>query len=268
MDYFISNDLYEPAGAQSHYTERLFELHDLPTLAYYQRPPAPEPAPDRSVFGLHPEDHVYLCPQSLFKLHPDFDPLLAAIIARDPRAIVVLLGAQYEDHTLQLSARLKRSLGEAARRILILDRMPYARYMQLLSIGDVCLDTICFNGMNTSLEALSVGLPVVTLPGSLQRGRHTQAMLRKLGIADCIAHSAQGYVDIAVRLACDAQFARSVRERIRERAGVLYEDPRVLREFARFFVTALREKRPEIAWPQPRGTAQDDTAHAVEHATH
>src|SRR5678815_2597611 len=43
MDYFISNDLFEPADAQAHYTERLFQLRDLGTLAYYYRPPVPTP---------------------------------------------------------------------------------------------------------------------------------------------------------------------------------------------------------------------------------
>ena len=38
MDYYISNDLYEPPGATAHYSERLIELHALPTLAYYFRP--------------------------------------------------------------------------------------------------------------------------------------------------------------------------------------------------------------------------------------
>src|SRR5208337_1279441 len=41
MDYFVSNDLFEPPDAPSHYSERLILLHDLPTLAYYYKPPLP-----------------------------------------------------------------------------------------------------------------------------------------------------------------------------------------------------------------------------------
>jgi predicted O-linked N-acetylglucosamine transferase (SPINDLY family) len=252
MDYFVSNDLYEPPGAEAHYTERLFQLRDLPTLAYYYRPAAPESLPDRAEFGLHPNDHVYLCPQTLFKLHPEFDFILRNILRKDPRGIVVLISALYDDHTKQLHDRLARTIGDVVERILLLDRMPAARYMQLLAVSDVCLDTIYFNGMNTSLEALSVGVPIVTLPGPLQRSRHTQAMYRKLGVTDCIAESAEDYASIAVRLACDPQFAGSVRQRIRERSAVLYEDARVVREFERFFVTALREKRPDLSWPETR----------------
>ncbi len=52
MDYFISNDLYETPAAQTHYSERLFLLHDLGSLAYYYRPPAPQPSKPRAAFGL------------------------------------------------------------------------------------------------------------------------------------------------------------------------------------------------------------------------
>ena len=76
------------------------------------------------------------------------------------------------------------------------------------------LDTVHFNGMNTSLEAFAVGTPVVTLPAALQRGRHTQAMYRRMGLDDLIAADADGYVEQAVRLANDASYRRAVSDRI------------------------------------------------------
>jgi protein O-GlcNAc transferase len=239
MDYFISNDLFEPEGAQEHYSERLFLLEDLPTLAYYFRP-EPVALPARTEFGLRDEDHVYVCPQTLFKLHPEFDVVMGGILSRDRLGIVVLIRGQYEDFTADIKRRFEGSLRGVKERVLFLDAMPTARFMQLLMISDVCLDTLHFNGMNSSLEAFSVGLPIVTLPGRLQRGRHTQAMYRKMGILDCIAPDAAHYVDIAVRLGCDKRYARTIRDRISARNHVLYEDPRVVSEFERFFLHAMR----------------------------
>jgi protein O-GlcNAc transferase len=105
------------------------------------------------------------------------------------------------------------------------------------------LDSIHFNGMNTTLQAFAVGTPVVTLPGRFQRGRHTQAMYRKMGIHDCIARDPQDYVDIAVRVGTDGSYAHDLRERILSRNQVLYEDPRVVSEFERFFSDALGHER-------------------------
>jgi protein O-GlcNAc transferase len=240
MDYFISNDLFEPEDAQDHYSERLFLLENLPTLAYYYRPELPLAAPTRTEFGLRDQDHVYVCPQTLFKLHAEFDAVMGGILRRDPLGIVVLIRGQYEDYTAEIERRFERSLGDVKERILFLDSMPSERFMQLLTVADVCLDTLHFNGMNSSLEAFSVGLPIVTLPGRLQRGRHTQAMYRKMGILDCIASNATHYVDIAVSLGCDKGYAREIRDRIMARNHVLYEDPRVVHEFERFFFHAVQ----------------------------
>jgi protein O-GlcNAc transferase len=243
MDYFISNDLYEPAGAADHYTEQLFLLHDLPTLAYYHRPVAPPGCAQRFSFGLRDQDHVYLCPQTPFKIHPEFDVLLQGILARDPHGVAVFIRLHYDDYIERLQERFARSLGEAAHRVVFLDPMLFPRFLQLLSIADVCLDTMHFNGMNSSLEAFSMGAPIVTFPGRMQRGRHTQAMYRKMGILDCIAKSPADYIDIAVRLGNDKCFADSIRRRILHRNNLLYEDPMVVREFERFFQHALRQAR-------------------------
>lgn len=235
MDYFVSSDLFEPRDAASHYSEKLYLLDDLPTLAYYYRPDPPRILPDRAVFGLHDADHVYLCPQTLFKLHPEFDALLLGILEGDPQGVLVLIRGRYEDYTHQILQRFSHTLKDVLDRIVFLDPMAFPRFMQLLAIADVCLDTLHFNGMNSSLEAFSVGTPVVTLPGRFQRGRHTQAMYRKMGILECIAQDAAQYVDIALGLGRDKACARSVRERILARNGVLYEDRRVVTEFERFF---------------------------------
>jgi predicted O-linked N-acetylglucosamine transferase (SPINDLY family) len=248
MDYFVSNDWYEPADSDAHYTERLFLLRELPTLAYYYRPPVP-PAVERSSFGLHEDDHVYVCPQALFKLHPDMDSAFARILQCDAAAIIVLIRAPFDDWTERLQARLRRNLGPDASRIHWIDRMTFTRFLQLLRVADVALDTWHFNGMNSSLEALAMGLPVVTLPGRFQRGRHTQAMYRAMGIPDGIAASESEYVEIALRIAADPAYARSLRQRIEAASGVLFENPRVVREFERFFLTATRAARPGWAWP-------------------
>jgi protein O-GlcNAc transferase len=154
---------------------------------------------------------------------------------------VVFIRGQYEDYAEQLMRRLSRNLARDVERVLMLDPMRFDRFMQLLATADVCLDTLHFNGMNSSLEAFAVGTPVVTLPGRLQRGRHTQAMYRKMGVLDCIANDRAHYIDIAARLGCDAEFAADIRRRLLEENQALHEDQSVVREFERFFFHALRQ---------------------------
>ncbi len=239
LDYFISNDLYEPPGASEHYTERLFLLHDLPTLAYYYRPETPASSATPADWGFAADEHLYVCAQTLFKLHPEFDQILGGILARDARARIVLIDGQYKGWSERLARRFRGSMGVLAERISFVQRMDGERYLGLLRLAHVALDTIHFNGMNSSLEALAMGTPVVTWPGKLQRGRHTQAMYRRMQLQDCIARDASDYVEIAVRIGTDPDYRRALSRSIVERSTVLFEDPRTVREFERFFDQAL-----------------------------
>jgi protein O-GlcNAc transferase len=241
MDYYVSNDLYEPPSASGHYSERLFELHELPTLAYYYRPPVPQRPSTRADLGLAAHRRLYVCPQSLFKLHPDFDALVSRILQRDGAGSVMLFAGECAEWSVLLQRRFRRTMPEVADRIHFMPRQPYARFLQILSVADVVLDTPHFNGMITSIDAFSVGTPVVTLPGALQRGRVTQAMYRALGIDDGIAAGADEYADLAVGIAVNLERRRALQGLILERNHRLFEDRRVVAEFERFFLAAHLE---------------------------
>jgi len=242
MDWFVSSDLFEPEGSEAHYSERLHLLRDAGTLAYYYRPELVV-EPSRALFGLpeHGRSNVYLCPQTLFKFHPDFDAILGGILDADPDGLLVLLEAKLSTWGSMLRARLARTIGPIAmERVRFLPQQGTPEFLALIASADVMLDTVHFNGMNTSLEAFAVGTPVVTWPRDFQRGRHTAGMYRRMGIDELVADSAQGYIDRAVRLGRDPAFRARMREAILDRCGVLYEDRNVVRQFEAFFIDALK----------------------------
>jgi predicted O-linked N-acetylglucosamine transferase (SPINDLY family) len=239
MDYFISNDLFEIEDAQAHYSEKLFNLHDLGTLAYYYRPRLPDLLKKREAYGLPTDAHLYICPQTLFKFHPDIDAMLGNILRADPDGRLVLIEGKFPHWGELLRQRLTRTLPDVLDRILWLPAQKGDDFINLLAVCDVMLDTPHFNGMNTSLEAFATGTPVVTLPMLLQRGRHTFGMYAKMDIDDCIASDPQDYVKIAVQIGTDPSLRRSLSERILSANSVLFEDIRVVQEFERFFTEAV-----------------------------
>lgn len=243
VDYFVSNDLFEPAEAQEHYSEKLFLLHDLGTLAYYYRPQLPKLMKRREDFGLPAAANLYLCPQALFKFHPEFDPILGGILQGDPRGRVVLLAGKVSHWATLLRARFAAAFPNAVDRVIFLPRQNSADFINLIAISDVMLDTIHFNGMNTSLEAFSLGTPIVTLPTAFQRGRHTAGMYRKMGMQECIGSSPEDFVRIAIKLGTEENYRQYVKSEILRRNEVLFEDRRVAREFERFFREAVARVR-------------------------
>jgi predicted O-linked N-acetylglucosamine transferase (SPINDLY family) len=126
----------------------------------------------------------------------------------------------------------------------------FADYLSLNLAGDVLLDTPVWSGGKTSLEGLSCGLPLVTLPGDFMRGRHAFAMLKMIGIEDTIAQDVDHYVDIAVRLGTDPDFYREMRKEISNRSYRLFDDLSVPRALEKFFIHVV-QKAPEHVESNP-----------------
>ncbi len=221
MDYFVSSHLAEPDDAETHYTEQLVRLPNLGIC--YERPELAGPPRTREQFGLDPNRRVYLCPQTLFKFHPEFDSVLSKILEADPQGDLVVIESPAPSWNQALRQRWQRTLPDAERRVRFLPSIPRADFLHLLATADVMLDPFPFCGGNTTYEALGVGTPVVTLPGRFLRGRLTLAMYQLMGISTPVASTPDEYVELAVRLATDRDFGSEVRRSIVETRNVLFD---------------------------------------------
>jgi predicted O-linked N-acetylglucosamine transferase (SPINDLY family) len=185
--------------------------------------------------GFVPGEHVYACPQSLFKFHPEFDPMLGEILRRDPKGVLVLQhGMSPVWHGLLLD-RFERSIPDVVDRIRWLPGLSHDMYLALLAESEVTLDPIHFGGGNTTYEMLSLGTPVVTLPGQFLRSRISRALYTKAGYDNLIVADAEEYVEKAVALGTDPAYRREVSAEILERCDVLYDDLGEIRDLEDFF---------------------------------
>jgi predicted O-linked N-acetylglucosamine transferase (SPINDLY family) len=237
IDYFLSSDWIEPEGAEEHYTEALVRLPTFPT--FESRRPRPDPPAARAEFGLPEGRHLYMCLQRLAKFHPDFDAMLGGVLRGDPRGLVIALEDAGGHDAARLRARLAATIPDVAGRVLFLPRQSHPGYLRLLSLADVVLDTPHYSAGLTGHDALSLGLPIVTLPGRFKVGRYVLADYRRLGINDLVAASPEEYAILATRLGTDCSFRENLAGRIASAAGVLFEDPGVVWEHERFFERAL-----------------------------
>jgi protein O-GlcNAc transferase len=244
IDYFVSSRDMEPADGAASYRERLALLPGLGT--HYGMPAVPGGG-SREEFELPVDATLYLVPQSLFKIHPENDALLADVMAHDPKGRLVFFAAPYDTVTSAFHARLTAALAghglKVEDRAIYLPYMPHADYLRVNTLCDVMLDTLHWSGGNTSLDALACGLPVVTLPGHLMRGRQSMAMLRLLGMEELIARDGADYVAKAVKVGTDRELRAALAARIKAGLPTLFDRDEPIRELEDFLEKAVKESR-------------------------
>ena len=240
IDYFISSFHLQEADfekAQSHYTENLVRLTLPPTYLYPIQKPKHNDTPN---IAFADGKNRYVCLQSLFKIHPDFDLILVEILRRDPNGICIFIEGQVGWSKI-LRARWEELESGINTRIHFLPRLDQNAFLALINAADVILDTIFCCGGISSAEALSQGTPIVTWPNSdLLFAKVTTAYYQEIGIMDCIAIDTEDYVAKSVRLGTDRAWRKAVSKRISEQNHLLFKRREVLDELEKFFKSSLR----------------------------
>ncbi|MFO0940863.1 MAG: TIGR03032 family protein [Pirellulales bacterium] len=239
IDFFLSSKLLEMEEGQRNYTEHLVKFDRLAT--YFELPQVEFSQPqDRKSrrdlgrsFGFETSLNYYVCPQTLYKVHPDYDSYIKGVLQSDPQAKFVLIEGREQNWTNRLRTRLESSLGtDLAGRVEWLKPQPRIDYLRLLAASDVILDPIHFGGGHSSYEALAMSAPVVTLPGDLLRNRITLALYRLMGMDQLIVASPSQYVSLAVSIANDETFRRSLSESIYQCRNRIFENRQEVDEFS------------------------------------
>jgi predicted O-linked N-acetylglucosamine transferase (SPINDLY family) len=164
--------------------------------------------------ALHLHGNLYVCPQHLSKLHPAYDRVLAQIMRQDPNAqLAIVYNKGWRLWQQKLAARLRRSLGFSAfRRVHFFSSLGHDQFQRLLRAAKVALDPFPVGGCVTTLEALVMGTPVVTLPTATITERFTLGMYRRMGLVgqdgapgahgriECVAKDEEEYVAMALKL--------------------------------------------------------------------
>ena len=117
------------------------------------------------------------------------------------------------------------------------------KYQSLNALGDIYLDTPGWSGGNTTLEAIYQGLPIVTMRGREMRACVSAGMLALIGAIETVADDDATFVDIAVRLAQNIDWRRSVRQKVIEGRTRLETAVESVRAMEDFFESAVADAR-------------------------
>jgi predicted O-linked N-acetylglucosamine transferase (SPINDLY family) len=107
--------------------------------------------------------------------------------------------------------------GVYADRFQLLPRLPLDACLQQYLQIDIALDPFPCNGGTTTCESLWMGVPVISRVGRSGASRSGISLLTNAGLAQLVADSREGYVDIALGLATDLPALAQLRATLRER---------------------------------------------------
>jgi predicted O-linked N-acetylglucosamine transferase (SPINDLY family) len=225
MDYRLSDPYLDPTDADtSVYSEETIRLPDTiwcydPLTDVPEVSPLPALAEGRITFGSL--NHFR-------KVHAGVLRLWAKVLNAVPRSRLILVapdGARARLHSFFEEAGVTRDRIEFVGRVARLDYL--ARYREI----DIGLDTFPYNGHTTTLDALWMGVPTVTLVGDTVVGRGGVCLSMNMGLPELIAKTEEEYVQVASSLAGDLEHLSALRQTLRARLqqSPLMDAPRFAR---------------------------------------
>jgi predicted O-linked N-acetylglucosamine transferase (SPINDLY family) len=215
IDYFITDPFTSPAGSGQRFTETPVYL---PHTRFCYGPPAYAP----EVGPLPAQKNGYVTFGSfnrLPKLTGEAVNAWSQILRCVPGSRLVIKSGALSEPLVQSRLRARFAQHGVAEECLDL-RMGSNHPEMLAEYGDIdiALDTFPFNGGMTTLEALWMGVPVLTIAGDTVVSRQTVSALANIGLAEELAFAdAAAYIAGAVALASDGVRLAALRQQLRPR---------------------------------------------------
>lgn len=235
IDYYLADAWTLPEAQESYFSEQIWRLPD--NYVCFSRPSVdlavcepPVLQSGRLTFGSF---------NNLAKMTEEVVELWTRILRAIPNSCLLLKASQLGDEGVcqQVAAQYSR-FGIAPDRLLLEGATPgRAEHLSAYHRVDIGLDPFPYNGVTTTMEALWMGVPVLSLAGDRFLARQGVGILTNTGLLDWIAADADELLSKAVAFASDHKHLAELRAALRKRLAnsPLLDAPR----FARGFEDAL-----------------------------
>lgn len=214
IDYLLTDRWEVPDDRRARFAE---EVVPLAAGRFAYRPPAYAPAP-ASPPSLGAKRVTFGSFNNLGKVTEPVIRLWSRILAAIDGSRLLLKWSSLEDPGVAASiARRFAAYGIARDRLDLRGGSPHDVMLAEYGDIDIALDPFPFSGCLTTVEALWMGVPVVTLEGGRPVARQSAAILSRLDLRDLVARDDESYVRRAVTLATDIDLRATLRTGLRRR---------------------------------------------------
>ena len=231
MDYVLGDPHAIPTEHENHFSETVWRLPEsylcLSAPAYsINVAPLPALSTGQVTFGSF---------NNLTKMNDAVVELWARILLSVPNSRLYLKTSQLHDANIREQTRRRfASWGIAPERLLLSGTLgSITDHLSEYNKIDVALDTFPYTGVTTSVEALWMGVPVLSLRGDRFLSRTAGSIAHNAGLPDWIAADVDDYVAKAVAFTSHLERLAALRAGLRQQvlASPLFDVPRFARNF-------------------------------------
>ena len=214
MDAFLADSALAPEGADSLFVEPLLRLDRIP-IAYSPPEEMPPVGPTPALAKGHVTFGYFGRPERIN------DKVLAAwsaILKGVPGSKLVLNSKAFHEETFQTLYRQRfAAFGIGSERLELVYTSPQPRTWDAYGEIDIALDPFPHNAGTTTIEALWLGAPVLSIKDRPSVGRFGASILGAVGLDDWVADDVEGYVAKGIAAAHDLEGLQALRAGMRER---------------------------------------------------
>ena len=206
-DYIVADKFVIPKNSEKDYLEKIIFIPNsfFPNSLENKNI---ESGLTKKDFFLPDDKFIYCCFNNIVKINENILNIWSKILHSTKNSILWL---SITKGTLQHKNILKefnnRNIDSS--KIFFSEKIEYQKYLERFQLADLFLDTYPYGGHTTSIEALSSGLPVLTLKGEAFQSRVSASLLKNLDLDELITLNEEDYINLAIKLYKDNKKIKS-----------------------------------------------------------
>lgn len=214
IDWLIADHTVVPPSYDHLYSERVYRLPNTvfcysPEVEYQYPHYDPNQANRPLTYGSF---------NNVAKLTPSTIELWSRVLKETPDSRMILKAPSFGDASaINIFIKRFEEHGIAENRLIFRGPTSLSEMMLEYEDIDIALDSIPYNGGTTTLQALWMGVPVITLEGHNFASRMGASFLKAADLQDWIAKSKEQYVDIAAQKIRDREILFQLKRNLRRR---------------------------------------------------
>ncbi len=231
--YIIADEYIIPKGCEIYYSEKVERLSCYQPNDRKRKVSADIPV--RSDEGLPERAFVYCCLNGMQKITSQMFERWMTILGQVPGSVLWLLGGG--DETNARLRGLAEQKGVSPERLVFAAKKPNPEHLARYALADLFLDTFPYGAHTTAADAMWMGVPILTTPGTSFASRVCASLAHAGGIGELVCPTQEVYVARAIELGRNPKTISELKERltVARQSSALFDTPRLVRELENLY---------------------------------